>query len=316
MSWASFRPAGHRNTKRAQETGADGYWIRAMLFTAAMSYVATCGALWERQGHFIFEPSETLQNSPGDYPFAIEDVAIPIAGTHDAHEMLDGWWIPSSTGSTRTVLYLHGNEGNISTYVDRLDGLRKLGYSVFVIDYRGYGHSGGGFPTEKGVYEDAQAAWNYLVGTRRIAPSNVLIYGHSLGGAIAIELATHHPEALGLVVESSFTSISDMASLDRRYAILPVSLLLDQRFDSIGKVGSLGLPVLYVHGTQDEVVPFDMGRRLFAATRSAVGFVSVAEGGHDDNALKGGSRLLAAIDDFVGLAPPGGRVASGPESNP
>ena len=314
MSSLSIRLASPRKVAGRHGPGNRGSWIRAALIAVGMGYVATCAALWERQGHFIFEPSETLQNSPRDYSFAVEDVAIPISGSHDANELLDGWWIPSSTGSTRTVLYLHGNEGNVSTYVERLDGLRKLGYSVFVIDYRGYGRSGGGFPTETGVYEDAQAAWNYLVGTRRIAPSNVLIYGHSLGGAIAIELATHHPEALGLVVESSFTSISDMAALDPRYAILPVSLLLDQRFDSIGKVGSLGLPVMYVHGTQDEVVPFAMGRKLFAATPSAVGLVSVAGGGHDDNALKGGSRLLAAVDDFVRQAPLGVRAASGPDS--
>jgi pimeloyl-ACP methyl ester carboxylesterase len=116
--------------------------------------------------------------------------------------------------------------------------LRELGYSVFVPDYRGFGESEGSFPSEKTVYEDAEAAWNYPVDQRGIRPAHLYIYGHSLGGAIGIELALRHPEAAGLIVESSFTSIGEMAKLRKRYALLPIQLL-NQRFDSIQKVSKL-----------------------------------------------------------------------------
>jgi pimeloyl-ACP methyl ester carboxylesterase len=197
------------------------------------------------------------------------------------------------------VLYLHGNGGNISTNMDGIALLRELGYAVFMIDYRGYGKSSGGFPSEAGVYEDAEAAWNYLVGERGLNPANLFIYGHSLGGAIAIELALRHPEAAGLMVESSFSSIYDMAMLEARYALLPVDLLLNQRFDSIAKVGQLGLPVLYIHGTADETVPFEMGKALYRATPAARSFVAVPAGKHKTNAAVGGAGLRVAIGRFV-----------------
>jgi pimeloyl-ACP methyl ester carboxylesterase len=197
------------------------------------------------------------------------------------------------------VLYLHGNDGNVSTSMDGIAPLRELCYSVFMIDYRGYGVSGGGFPSEAGVYQDAQSAWDYLVHERGRNPANLFIYGHSLGGAIAIELALRHPEAAGLVVESSFTSIYDMSMLEAHYALLPVNLLLNQRFDSIAKVGQLRLPVLYIHGTADEIVPFEMWKSLYRATRTARGFIAVPAGKHEDNAAVWGAGLRSAISRFV-----------------
>src|SRR5258708_12301937 len=125
-----------------------------------------------------------------------------------------------------SVLYLHGNDGNVSTSMDGIAPLRELGYTVFMIDYRGYGASGGGFPSEAGVYQDAQSAWDYLVHDWGVNPANLFIYGHSLGGAIAIELALHHPEPAGLVVESSFTSISNMPIPHPPSPLLPLNPFL------------------------------------------------------------------------------------------
>jgi pimeloyl-ACP methyl ester carboxylesterase len=291
-------PAAPRKSARQRVA----WWLRTVALAAVTGYAATCVALWGGQAHLIFEPESDLRTSPRDYPFAIQDVAIPMPGAQSPQDVLHGWWIPSRSSGAKAVLFLHGNEGNVSTNMERVEGLRQLGYSVLIIDYRGYGRSGGGFPDEAGVYRDAQAAWDHVVRDRHVAPSDVLIYGHSLGAAIAIELATHHPEALGLVVESGFTSIEDMAALDERYAILPVSLMLDQRFDSIRKVGRLALPVLFVHGTADKVVPFEMGRALYEATPAAAGFVAVPGAGHDDNAVRGGAMLRAELEGFVGQA--------------
>jgi hypothetical protein len=260
-----------------------------------MAYGFTCAVLYSAQRHLVFEPDVILHAAPADYPFPVHDVTV--AG--EPGQTLHGWWIPAASAQAKVVLYLHGNDGNVSTNMDGIAPLRELGYSLFMIDYRGYGASGGGFPSEGGVYRDAEAAWDYLVHERRVNPANLVIYGHSLGGAIAIELALRHPDAAGLVVESSFTSIRDMAGLKSRYSVLPVGLFLNQRFDSIAKVGRLTLPVLYVHGTADEVVPFEMGRALYAATPTARDFVVVRAGKHEDNAVIGGIELRSAIRRFI-----------------
>jgi fermentation-respiration switch protein FrsA (DUF1100 family) len=244
----------------------------------------------------VFEPDRTLHAAPADYAFPVRDVGIVVPG--ERARTLHGWWIPATNPRAKVVLYLHGNDGNVSTSMDGITPLRELGYSVFMIDYRGYGASGGGFPSEAGVYEDAEAAWDYLVHEQSMNPANLFIYGHSLGGAIAIELALRHPEAAGLVVESSFTSVYNMAMLEARYTLLPVNLFLNQRFDSIAKVGQLRLPVLYIHGTADEIVPFEMGKALYNATPFARGFVTVPAGRHEDNAAVGGAGLRSAIGRF------------------
>jgi len=179
-----------------------------------------------------------------------------------------------------------------------VEPLRELGYSVFIIDYRGYGASDGAFPSEASVYQDAQAVWAHLVMTG-IDPSDLYIYGHSLGGAVAIDLAVRHPEAGGLIVESSFTSIYDMVMLSKLYALLPVKFFLQHRFESLGKVARLRVPALYIHGTADEIVPFEMGKALYNATPSARDFVAVPAGRHEDNAAIGGAGLRSAIGRFV-----------------
>jgi pimeloyl-ACP methyl ester carboxylesterase len=170
----------------------------------ALGCSAACFGLYSAQRRLVFESGRTLHATPADYSFPVHDVGIAVAGKPG--QTLHGWWIPAANPRAKVVLYLHGNDGNVSTSMDGTAPLRELGYSVFMIDYRGYGASGGGFPSEAGVYQDAQSAWDYLVHERGINPANLLIYGHSLGGAIAIELALGHPEAAGLVVESSFTS--------------------------------------------------------------------------------------------------------------
>lgn len=263
----------------------------------ALMYGAACLGLYSAQRHLVFEPDRSLHVTPAEFPFSVLDVSIAVPG--EPAWALHGWWIPSANSHAKVVLYLHGNDGNISTSMDGVTPLQKLGYSVFMIDYRDYGASGGSFPSETGVYQDAQFAWNYLVDGRGIDPANLFIYGHSLGGAIAIELALHHPEAAGLVVESGFTSIHDIANLKAGYALFPVNLFLNQRFDSIAKVAELRLPVLYIHGTADEIVPFEMGRALYNATPCARGFVAVPSGKHETNAKVGGAALRSAISRFV-----------------
>jgi uncharacterized protein len=271
-----------------------------VLLFIVIAYALVCLATWVWQRHLIFEPERVLRASPADFKFPVVDVAVPAAGSRLGTHTLHGWWMPSTAAAgARTVLYLHGNDGNVSTSVDEVAPLRQLGYSVFLIDYSGYGLSEGGFPSEEGVYADAEATWKYLVQQRGIDSRNLFIYGHSLGGAIAIELALHHPEAAGLIVESSFTSIYDMAMRDWQYHLMPVNLLLNQRFESAEKVGDLTLPVLYLHGTADEVVPFDMGQELYRKSGGAKRFVAIEGGKHDNNAVVGGEMFRSAIANFI-----------------
>jgi len=233
------------------------------------------------QSWFIFQPDRKLHATPADFPFPIIEVTVPVRVPDARLQHLHGWWIPSPLPGAKTVLYFHGNEGNVSVCVDEVTPLRELQYSVFLVDYRGYGESDGGFPSEASVYQDADAAWKYLVNDRGIQPAELYIYGHSLGGAVAIELARHYPDAAGLIVESSFTSIYHMSQLDYRYRVLPVNLLLNQRFESIHKVPELKLPVLFIHGTADDIVPYAMGEELFAAASEPKHLVSIEGGKHD-----------------------------------
>ena len=274
--------------------------LALLLLGALLGYAVAASALWAYQAHQIFESDRSLHANPSDFPYPVIDVAVPVSSRGHAPETLRGWWIPAAKPGAKAVLYLHGNDGNMSTSIGEVGPLRELGYSVFLIDYRGFGASEGAFPSEASVYEDAEAAWRHLTGTVRVKPSDLFIYGHSLGGAVAIELARRHPEAAGLVVESGFTSIYEMAMLDRRYSVFPLGLFLNQRFESIGKVAELALPVLYIHGTADEVVPHDMGLRLFLASGGAKRFISIEGGRHDNNSFVGGAAFRAAIGAFVG----------------
>jgi len=170
---------------------------------------------------------------------------------------------------------------------------------VFLIDYRGYGKSCPRFPCEKRVYEDVELAWNYLIRDRQIPPQNIILFGHSLGGAIAIELASRHPEVAGLIVESSFTSIREMVAVKKKYGIFPVNLLLHQKFDSLSKVPQLKMPILFTHGTADCMVPAWMSEVLFAASAEPKQLLMVPDADHIHVREAGGDRYHETIAQFL-----------------
>jgi len=266
---------------------------------AAAVYFSATAALWASQSRFIFEPVRTLVVQPAELAFPVADVTIPVRSAKAGRETLHAWWMPAARTDAKLVLYFHGNEGNVSTSIGETALLRSLGYSVLVVDYRGYGESDGRFPSESTIYEDAEAALDALLEGWGVRPGNLYLYGHSLGAAVAIDLASKHPELGGLIVESAFTSIYDMARLEPKYGIFPVELLLNQRFESIKKVAHLELPVLYIHGTADRVVPYTMGRALYEQSGGRKRFVAVPGGGHDDNAAVAPGELASAIRDLI-----------------
>jgi len=258
------------------------------------AYLVICAVLWERQAHFIFFPYPVVTTTPASDSVSFEDVRIPTD-----HGALAGWWIPSTSGNSKVLLYLHGNGGNIGSNADPAIRLCRIGPSVLIFDYRGYGNSSGPFPSEKRVYQDSEAAWQYLVGTRHVDTRNIFIYGHSLGSAIAIELAIHHPDAGGLISESGFTSVLDVANHGGTLQIFPVRFLLTQHFDSISKVQRLRIPVLFIHGLADHVVPPSMAKTLFDASPQPKQLLLIPGGDHEDNAIVGGNLYAQAIQKFV-----------------
>ncbi|MEG4428516.1 alpha/beta fold hydrolase [Microcoleus sp. AT9b-C4] len=201
------------------------------------------------------------------------------------------------------VLYLHGNASNVGSNVEHAYRFHGLGLSVFVMDYRGYGKSQGDFPSESQVYEDAQLAWDYLVKQRGINPNQIYLYGHSLGGAIAIDLALRHPEAAGVIVEGSFTSTRAMVNFQKGlFWMFPIDVLLTQRFDSLSKVDRLQMPVLFIHGTADNVVPVEMTKKLFDAAPEPKQLYIVPDGGHTNVADIGGAEYLQILSQFLGCS--------------
>jgi len=263
----------------------------------AASYLAACVYIWVKQVDKIFKPLAIIQTTPARMGMAFDEVSIPV-GSAQNQGKLHGFWVPVDNTNAPAFLYLHGNNATIGKNLDHIQRLHQLGYHVLLIDYRGFGKSiGAGKPSETKVYEDAEAAWNYLTRVRGVKPQQAFIYGHSLGGAIAIELATRYPEAAGLIAESTFTSMQAMAKRD--YWYLPTGFLLKHRFDSIQKIGALRVPVLLIHGTRDEKVPFEMTEQLYAAAPQPKERLLIEGGEHANSGSIGWVEYKNKVTAFV-----------------
>jgi pimeloyl-ACP methyl ester carboxylesterase len=271
----------------------------AVGIAAAAVYASASTYIWARQSHFIFWPERILANTPADYLLPFEDIYITVAKNGGHKERIHAWWIPADNSNNRTLLYLHGSALNIAANINHARRFYRLGFSVLLVSYRGYGKSDGNFPSESQIYEDSRSAWRYLVNERDVDPGTIYLYGHSMGAAVAIDLAVDHPEAAGLITEAAFTSIPDLAKVMPRYRIFPIDLIVNQRFESIKKVPRLTLPVLYIHGTDDTLVPYEMSRMLYQQTVSPKSLKLILGGGHNNSAAVGGEEYLKAVRKFV-----------------
>ena len=274
-------------------------WTRRLSIGAVaivVVYAAACTYMWATQLDHVFEPELLLQTTPDRLGMKFEELRIPVGSGADRGE-LQAWWIPAGQPNAPTLLYLHGNYRNIGNNLEHTLRLHNLGFNVLLSDYRGYGKSSGGRPNEAKVYEDAEAAWQYLLKQRGVKPQQAFIYGHSLGGAIAIDLAMHHPEAAGLIIESSFTSMVEMGKL--AYPFLPVDWLLDQRFDALKKISRLKIPVLLIHGTWDKRVPVQMAQQLYAAAPQPKTLTLIEGGEHNNSGAVGWTEYRDAVTAFV-----------------
>ena len=275
-------------------------------------YVFICLALLKWQNRFIFLPSSQLKKTPDDFHLNYEDVWVDVEedknnldkkNDNNKPEKLHGWWIPEPIdrqGDRGTVLFLHGNSFNIGANLKQTEVFYRLGLSVFIIDYRGYGKSKGEFPTESQVYEDARIALAYLNEQRNIPSQEIIVYGHSLGGAIAIELATQNPNLAALIIQGSFTSLRDMIDYDKIFTIFPVDWLLKYYFDSIAKISALQMPLLFVHGDRDRRVPEWMSHKLYETAKTSLKDIYiVSEGDHDHIPEIGGKAYFFKLKEFI-----------------
>lgn len=284
--------------------------IRIFAASAAAATVVSaggCAMLDVKQREWIFRPQRDVQSTPADYGLRYEDVWLAVADSGDGEprERVHGWWIPATRARAPSLLYLHGARWSLSNNLNRIARLQRMGFSVLAIDYRGFGQSDGELPSEAHAYADAQAAWEHLIALEP-DPRRRFLYGHSLGGAVAIELATRNKGIAGLIVESTFTSIRDMVDV-MGYGNLPIGALLTQHFDSLAKMANVGVPVLFVHGTGDRYVPAAMSEKLYAAAHEPKRLLLVENAGHSNVSGVAFYRYRAAVREFVSFA---GRFAA------
>ena len=234
----------------------------------------------------LYFPARAIASTPADAGLDFEDVAIR---TGDG-ERLHAWWVPAQAPPLRHVLLCHGNAGNVGDRVEQIALLAAAGFDVLAFDYRGYGRSGGR-PSEQGTYRDARAARDALLRQPGVDPARVCYLGESLGAAVALELAHHHPPA-GLILQSPFTSIRDMARL--HYPLIPRALVPDA-YPSLRLIGALRVPLLVLHGERDEIVPPLHGQALYEATTCPKRLELLPGVGHNDLIGRAGAAWAEAI---------------------
>jgi len=276
----------------------------------AVLAVVGCAAIQTKERELTFRVVPGTASWYSGLPDGVQEMDLPIA-VDGGMQRIHAWWWPAGPDApdAPSVLYLHGSRWNLTGQLFRIEQLHEFGFSVLAIDYRGFGQSDGDLPSEKTVYEDARVAWQKLA---ELQPDPALrfIYGHSLGSAVAVELAAELSDAAkasgepvpvrGLVIESSFTSLADIAK-ELTVSWLPVQLLLTQNFDSVHKIARVHIPVLIAHGGADRFVPSRFSQELYEAAHEPKKLLVVANGTHNNSMRIGNGEYRAALEEFFSL---------------
>jgi len=252
------------------------------------------GCMFLAQPSMIFFPHSDLEATPRDWRLDYEDVRLRTADGVELH----GWFVPHR-GSRRVLLFFHGNAGNISHRRESIEIFHRLGLNILILDYRGYGESRGK-PTEKGLYLDARAAWRYLTEDRGYAPSDIVIFGRSLGGVVAAKLASEVAPG-GLILESSFSCAKDAAR--EIFPLLSRVVVMRFELDAATYVRGARCPVLVLHSPDDEIIPYRLGRKLFEAAPEPKRFIEL-RGGHNEGFVLSQPRYERALGEFLQPSPP------------
>jgi alpha-beta hydrolase superfamily lysophospholipase len=265
----------------------------------ALLALAGCATLDEQQRKWVFQPSKQSWWGGQAAAEGMQDVWIEFQSREaDAPVRLHGLWLPQPRADAPLLLYLHGARWNVQGSAFRMRRMHELGFAVLGIDYRGFGQSTDTLPSESMAYEDARAAWDWLA-SQHPGPARY-IFGHSLGAAIAVQLASQVPDENGVLVEGSFTSIPDVVS-SFRWGWLPVGPLITQRFDAGARVAQLGSPLLVVHGGQDNLILPQLGRALYERASQPKRFVLVEGGSHHNTNSIGQTQYREAMRELFGM---------------
>lgn len=249
--------------------------------------------LYTQQPGMLFYPTAPLEATPAEWGLAYEEVAITTADQIKLH----GWYLPAAQ-ATQVLLFFHGNAGNISHRRDSLQIFHDLGLNILIIDYRGYGRSEGRI-SEAGLYQDAQAAWDYLHTSRGFPVRDIIVFGRSLGGAVATHLASQvQPRAL--ILESTFSSVRDMA--DFMMPLVSRLIFLRYEFDTVAVIRQLKSPLLMLHSPDDEIIPYVLGQRVFVAAQGRK-YSYDLRGGHNEGFVASQPGYAQAIAAFLAQLP-------------
>ena len=281
---------------------------RARLFAASCvalilaALPVGCSLLEQKERELVFRIEPGTARWFSGLPSGVEELELTAPAFGD-DQSIHAWWWPAEQADAPTLLYLHGSRWNLTGHLFRLEQIRSLGFAVLAIDYRGFGKSLGGLPSEATVYEDARIAWTELK-KRQPDARKRLIYGHSLGGAVAVDLATELSKtadadgARALIIESTFTNLGDIAT-EVADTPWPVRWLVSQRFDSIDKIGQVRMPVLIVHGTADPYVPARFSEALFEAANPPKRLLLIEGGTHNNSMRIGRREYRQALDELL-----------------
>jgi len=264
------------------------YWIIKLVVYSGIIVFLVFVYVKYIESKAIYFPYKKIEYTPGSLNLIFEDVYLR---TEDGVE-IHGWFIPYSKAEY-TILFCHGNAGNISHRLEKISIFHNLGLNVFIFDYRGYGKSKGN-PSEEGLYLDAGCAYRYLIEQRKINSKQVVLFGESLGTAVAIDLASFK-EIGGIILEGSFSSGRDLAK--KIYPFLP-SIFFSDRFNSLSKINKIDAPKLFIHSKNDEIVPVKYAKRLFYYAREPKCFVEI-EGDHNSAFIISRDRYISALDSFI-----------------
>ena len=266
--------------------------LYTILIGLALGYLLLIGFVYLRQGSMVYYPTKEIEGTPADIGLKYEEITLK---TKDSVN-LSAWYVPAKD-ERGVVLFCHGNAGNISHRLDSIRIFHDLGLSVFIFDYRGYGRSEGS-ATEKGTYLDAESAWEYLVNVKGVRPEKIILFGRSLGSAVAAELALKH-KAAGIIIESGFKTIPALGA--KFFPYLPLRLISRFQYSTIDKVGMIKMPKLFIHSPQDEMIPYEHGAALFKNATEPKEFLQIT-GGHNEGFLTSGKIYTEGLGRFIAKA--------------
>ena len=277
------------NNEQAKNRSESLTMLLSFLKIALTLYVILALLLFALQKKLIFFPTSALNATPAVYGWDFQQLSFPVGDS-----LTCAWFIPAATKTDRTILFSHGNAGNRADRLESVSIFRDLGFNTLIYDYGGYADSTGPI-SEQRCYDDARAAWKYLIEDRQIAPTSIVLFGRSLGGGVTTQLATE-VDAGAVILESTFISIPRMAQ--DLYPIFPATLFVRHRFNNADKVANIEEPILHIHSSGDDLIPFKHGQALFAASSEPKEFLEL-HGTHNDGFIISGQTYTNGLAQFL-----------------